>query len=132
MKISTIHNRLPLSLGWPAKIAGTVVLEDPNVDVILDCAANRVKNLVPCNITVNVGAAFLHPKDQLNKKEGRKLALERMKPIDCSLEIRTESDGITVALHGIDNTLKVRYSIYCKVYNDSRKLRVTSVKTSKI
>lgn len=133
MKLITVHNRGRYETkDWrPRKMSGTVVLEQPEADMILGILADSIRSLNQEKITINIGAAFLHSSDQLNKKEGRRLAQERVRPIDFSIEINDNaSDALWLDLLGADLILEVNYRIRLKIYRDDRKLRIMKVETS--
>ena len=131
MKLITLHNR-PMGFYSVAKIAGTVVIEEPKLDDLLVALSSSIITLEPKTISLSVGAAFLHPKDQLNKKVGRKIALSRMKQLNFEAHFSDQSIGSESTYFGLraeDKDSGVLYEVTVKVYHKSRKLRVMAVNT---
>ena len=137
MKLITVHNR------WgddglffsESKGAGTVVLEEPDPETILSALQKQFKDLTIEQVTVKIGAAFLHPRDQLNKKEGRKIAISRMRDVQFKMmlgQYENMADALFIVLYGPDSVAGVHYSITCKIYRDDRKLRVMGASTTKL
>lgn len=133
MKLVTVHNRHNPSLfGELSKTAGTVVIEEPKLDDLLVALSSSIITLEPKTISLSVGAAFLHPKDQLNKKEGRKIALSRMKRLNFNVLFPDSILGNESTYFGLqaeDKEGKIFYEVAVKVYRKSRKLRVMNVST---
>lgn len=132
MKLITVHNKDKYNTkDWkPRKMSGTVVLEQPDAEILLDTLAGSFKSLRMENFTIKIGAAFLHNDDQFNKKEGRRIAKERMRPIDFSIEVNDNAaEALWLDLLGVDPILEVSYRIRAKIYRDDRKLRIMKVET---
>lgn len=124
----TIHNREPAE--GVRKSAGTIVLLRPDAEAILTSLSESIKTLKhPEPVEVSIGAVFLHPDDQLNKKKGREQALERMKALSFQPQVvpnqnPEKDDALWVWLEGYDPELSVLYLVEVKIYRDDRKLRV--------
>lgn len=133
-KLITVHNRHSFGEWKPRKAAGTVVLEQPDTEYVLRTLSSNVKNLVDDKIAINIGAAFLHGDDQMNKKAGRAMAIKRMAPVQFSIymQVRKDRQALWLSLEGIDVDLKVRYIVVVKIYRDDRKLRVMGVSTEEV
>lgn len=133
MKRLILHNKgLP---DWPmGKERSTVVLDKPEVNEIfqeLRRLFTKSVMKIPV-ITVNIGSAFAHPKDCFNKKLGRKMAEERMKPLEFQISVgdyQNHDEAVYLVLTGIDRSLQVHYSLNVKVYRDSGDMRVMACYT---
>lgn len=130
-RLITVHN---MTEEWPRlnkKARSTVVLEEPDVDYVLNAIANSLLKLISPEIKLYIGASFVHPQDQFNRKLGRKNALARLASV--SFEVQNVMPSLTKKVHlllvGIDESLKVRYSIAIKIYKDDRKARIMGVST---
>jgi len=62
------------------RIKGTVAVKLPSKESLINMVTNQVVLM-----KTEVGVAVLHPKDQLNKKKGAKIARERLRPIFLEL-----------------------------------------------
>lgn len=109
------------------KSNGTLVFEKPEAEFLLDVMSTQIKKLAKEQFDLKVGASFLHPEDQLNRKVGRAMAMARMRDVKFTVDMHTYgigSDSTWLFLEGVDEVLKAKYSISVKIYKDSRKLRV--------
>lgn len=134
MKTIIIHNRHEEDryTGIMPKSAGTVILEVPTSQMLLKAMVDYFTTLEIQTVPILIGGSFLHPKDQLNKKLGRKLATERIKCIQFTLEVggyQNMNDAVYLHLRGVDDSQQVHYGITVKIYRDSRALRVVGVTT---
>jgi hypothetical protein len=108
----------------------TVVLEKPDVSMLMQKIRQLYTDLTPPKVVVNIGCSKAHPKDPYNKKVGRDLATSRMKPIEMQIENPNPYTGLATEGHlcliltGIDTELNVYYSLNVKIYKDSLQLRV--------
>lgn len=115
----------------------TVALEVPHVlEILQEMRKQYTKSILSIpKITVNIGAALVHPTDQFNKRLGRELALSRMKPVE--MEIRSHgmyenmTDAIWLVLTGEDTEIGVHYSLNVKIYRDSGLMRIMGCYTVK-
>ena len=120
MHLVTVHNRQNgdqySTPGMNRKEIGTVVLEAPEAELVIKTFADQIQALDVRLVPVKIGAAFLYYKDQLNKKEGRKLAISRMKEIECTIEVHDYQnmiDALYLVLRGVDDIL--RWNTYLRL-----------------
>ena len=109
------------------KSQGTLVFEKPEAEFLLDVMSSQIKKLEQEKFNLKVGAAFLHPKDRLNRKVGRAMAMARVKDVKFTVNMHLYGIGQNathLTLEGEDDVQKAKYSITVKIYKDSRKLRV--------
>jgi hypothetical protein len=110
------------------KSQGTLMFEKPEATLVISAMMDSIAKLKQQKFKLMVGAAFLHPQDRLNKKEGRKIALSRMKNVEFTVNLQHmygfTSDAVFFVLEGIDQEAGAKYTITVKIYKDSRKLRV--------
>jgi hypothetical protein len=104
------------------------MFEKPEATLVISAMMDSIAKLKQQKFKLMVGAAFLHPQDRLNKKEGRKIALSRMKNVEFTVNLQHmygfTSDAVFFVLEGIDQEAGAKYTITVKIYKDSRKLRV--------
>ena len=116
------------------KTRSTVVFDKPHVlEVLQEMRRQFTKSSMQIpKITVNIGCALAHPKDNFSRKVGIKLAESRIKPIEMEISsslLHNSSDAIELTLQGIDTEIKIHYSMKIKIYRDSGELRVMSCNT---
>jgi len=112
----------------------TVVLEKPHVlEILQELRKQYTRSCLSIpKISVNIGAALCHYKDPFNKKLGRKLATERMKPVEMEINTgayQNSEEAIWLVLTGVDKVLHVHYSLNVKIYRDSGEMRVIACYT---
>lgn len=134
MNLIIRHNKEEVEYGVGLE-RGTVVLEKPHAaEILQEMRKQFLKSAglpIP-TVTLNIGASFAHPKDPFNKKIGRKLASERIRPVVCTIrfgEYQNFTDAIHLTLEGVDDKSQVKYDVNIKIYRDSGDLRVMSVST---
>ena len=128
-KLITVHNQHIKSPYLPTsrRSAGTIVVELPEVEDLLNVFSKSIRTLEVKTFPVKIGATFLHHKDQLNKKKGRELAISRMKTLDFFIELygqQNSQEALWLNLYAYDAEYCARYSVLVKVYRDCRKLRI--------
>lgn len=137
MKIRYFHNipvnKLQQYYTYKNKQFGTIALSPPDEKQLAALVQNTARSYSSDFIMMTIGASFLHHEDQFCRKTGRVLATSRLAPIPFHLSsIEFIKEGGALKLIGVDNILKVRYTVKIKVYADSKKVRFTRIETEGI
>jgi hypothetical protein len=136
--LTIIHNRRPPGELYdsyhtaPSRQFGTVVFTAPSSAELLNEIVRSYRELTEAKIVVNIGAAFLHPDDQLNKKKGVQLATARLKPLTFKINcgaVYDFSPTLSVNLDAVDEDMNVSYRIDIEVHKTARTLKVLGVRT---
>lgn len=137
MKIRYFHNipvnKLQQYYTYKNKQFGTVAFSPPDEKQMAALVQNTARSYSSDFVMVTIGASFLHDDDQFCRKTGRILATSRLAPIPFYLNtIEFIAEGAALKLIGVDNILKVRYTMKIKVYSDSNKVRFICIETEGI
>lgn len=89
----------------------TYAVHPPLLAKLEEAMAHHIVD-APCELTVMLGAARVHPNDQYSKAEGRKIADKKMKTLKMKLDSFASRNNGTIELlvhgHGYSMILTVR------------------------
>jgi hypothetical protein len=125
-RYATIHNRPEKPRYNGRRNCGTFVIEVPQFSDLVEFASNAIKdNYYAAAFPLEVGAAFLHPGDQFNKKVGREIAMERLTVLGFNLySIDIEKKYITLSLTSEDTWTNTLFDVKLRAYYDGMFVRV--------
>jgi hypothetical protein len=85
----------------------SVVCKVPPKEYFIEQLVRQAQQLTPITVPINIGITFKHPKDQFCYKVGREMALNNIKPRQCTLQ----------HIQYVDNELKVSFKFFDEMNN---------------
>ncbi len=107
---------------------GTLVYVQPETKKVLKAISDSFKYLnVTPTITLTMGLAVKHPKDQFSRAEGRKTALDNLAVYEFDIDYSNYEHFPAIKIKLKTELKRFNLHVYAKIYKDSGKLRIYDI-----